>query len=111
MQPRPLDRAESKTGRLHAPTHGDANAERGVLRSAEAKEADEVSTSRRAAGARGPEDENGGSDSVDDVGGKESGSPSGRRTLAMRRDVEERVAFFKGMVRECDEEVCACFSR
>lgn len=108
LQLQRLRRAESEPS-LHAPTHGDGEAERGVLCSAEAGGGGDAST----AGSLPGDDDHDNNDDRDDnddhddgTGGKKSRSASARRMLEMRRDVEDRVAFFKGMVRECTEEVC-----
>lgn len=117
LVPRPLHRAEAKTRRLHAPTHGDGNAERGVSRSAGAEKGVEAANTWLAAGGRGtsrPEKDDDDDDDDDNdianiAGGEERSGAGGEGTLEMRRDVEKRVAYFQGMVRECDEEVGARF--
>eukprot|EP00752_Nemacystus_decipiens_P006531 g5882.t1 len=99
---------ESKTGPLPAPTHGVGNAERGVFQSEEAGEGGQAPPEGSA--GKGLEyvhskSDNNGNGAVDHAGGEGSGGESrGEKALEMRRDVEERVAFFKGLVRECDEE-------
>ena len=105
-----LHRAESKTGPLAAPTHSDGNPDRDVLRREEPGRKDKKSVNGSVAGGREAprhESEIRGGNEAGHARGQASGSGGGggRKSLEMRRDVEERVVFLKGLVRECDEEV------
>lgn len=76
--------------------------------SAKAEERGEASNEGSGDGgsSRQENDTGGGSDEAGQAGRGDSGRrAAGRKTLEMRRDVEERVAFLKGLARECDDEV------
>eukprot|EP00903_Cladosiphon_okamuranus_P009864 g9371.t3 len=100
--------AASNTTRLHAPTHGGSNSNRGALPSRVPGEGGEALATGLAVGGGGgssrPKNGSKDDDRVDSSRREGRSGAGGRNTLEMRRDVEERVAFFRGMVRECDEE-------
>lgn len=119
--PHRLCRANSKTDPLRqAPTHGEGIPEREAVggEAARSKPEEKTVAELAAAGKRpsAPGWEEG------DAGGRRScggsaGSAGAGEAAEARRHVEERVAFFKSMVRECENEevgddlgagVCRC---